>query len=140
MNTPTSALELDHIGILVADIAKAAPTYCTRYGCRIESPVIHDPVQTAHVQFLGGPGVSFELITPDGPGSKLSNALKKGGGLNHFCFRTDDIEADCTRLRASGMLILHKPVPAVAFEGRRIAWLMGMDGIPIELVERNAKG
>jgi methylmalonyl-CoA/ethylmalonyl-CoA epimerase len=38
------------------------------------------------------------------------------------------------------MLILHKPVPAVAFEGRRIAWLMGMDGIPIELVERNAKG
>ena len=33
------------------------------------------------------------------------------------------------------MFILQSPVDAVAFEGKRIAWLMGKDGIPVELVE-----
>jgi methylmalonyl-CoA/ethylmalonyl-CoA epimerase len=135
-------MELDHIGILVADISKAAETYVSRYGCRVESAILHDSVQTAFVQFLstGSQGARIELVTPDGPQSKLSNALKKGGGLNHLCYLTSDIEIDCARLRQTGMFVLHNPVPAVAFDGRRIAWLMGKDGLPIELVERNAKG
>jgi methylmalonyl-CoA/ethylmalonyl-CoA epimerase len=34
------------------------------------------------------------------------------------------------------MFILQQPVDAVAFPNRKIAWLMGRDGIPIELVEK----
>ncbi len=131
------ALTLHHIGILVPDIGAAADQYVSRFGYRIVSEVIHDPVQTAHVQFLAGaePAPCIELITPDGPTSKLSNALKKGGGLNHLCYVSPDIQDECRRLRAAGMLLLQSPVAAQAFPGRRIAWLMGRDGIPIELVE-----
>ncbi len=132
---------LDHIGILVRDIAKAAQTYADQFGYRAASAVVHDPVQTAYVQFLDGDpsGARIELVSPDGPGSKLENALKKGGGLNHLCYLSSDIERDCRELRAKGMLLLQAPVAAEAFPGRRIAWLMGRNGIPIELVETDPK-
>lgn len=128
---------LHHIGILVGDIPKASKLYVERYGYRIASQIIHDPIQTAHVQFFTGDpsGMLIELIAPDGPGSKLTNALKKGGGLNHLCYLSENIEQDSADLRAHGMFLLQSPVAAEAFPGRRIAWLMGRDGIPVELVE-----
>jgi methylmalonyl-CoA/ethylmalonyl-CoA epimerase len=76
-----------------------------------------------------------ELVAPDGPESKLINALRKGGGLNHLCYESDDLGRDCRELAAHAMLVLQPPLAAAAFAGRRIAWLMGRDGIPIELLE-----
>jgi methylmalonyl-CoA/ethylmalonyl-CoA epimerase len=129
---------LHHVGIAVPDVAAAADDYVNRFGYRVCSAVIHDPVQTAYVQFLEGATshTLIELVAPDGPESKLAGAVRKGGGLNHLCYLTDDIEADCAALRAAKMFVLQSPVAAAAFPGRRIAWLMGADGIPIELVER----
>jgi methylmalonyl-CoA/ethylmalonyl-CoA epimerase len=130
-------LTLHHVGILVPDIAEAAGRYVTQFGYRVCSEVVHDPVQTAHVQLLTLTGSMpfVELVTPDGVNSKLANALKKGGGLNHLCYLSAAIQEDCGRLRETGMLLLQSPVEARAFGGRRIAWLMGRDGIPIELLE-----
>lgn len=130
-------LTLHHVGILVPDIAEAAGQYVANFGYRVCSEIIHDPVQTAHVQFLAlTDSIPYvELVTPDSPNSKLSNALKKGGGLNHLCYLSPAIDEDCRHLRQSGMFLLQSPVDAQAFPGRRIAWLMGRDGIPIELVE-----
>ncbi len=78
----------------------------------------------------------MELVSPDGPKSKLTNAANKGGGLNHLCYATEDIEAECARLRAAGLLLVAPPVSSVAFGGRRIAWLMGKNQVLFELVER----
>ena len=131
-------LKLHHIGILVKDINKASSEYVQKFGYSIQSGIIHDPVQTAFVQFLKlqDDAAYVELIYPDGPGSKLTKQLKKGGGLNHFCYQTEHIEDSCRDLYAKGMFILQQPVAAVAFPGRRIAWCMGGDGIPVELVEK----
>lgn len=127
-----------HIGVVVRDIADAAPAYCRRYGYRARTEIIHDPAQTAYVQFfrIGAERQYLELVAPDGEHSKLTNALKNGGGLNHICYATDDIEAACRELRAEQMMLLQAPVAAAAFPGRRIAWLMGLDRTPIELVEQ----
>lgn len=129
---------LHHTGILVKDMEKAAKEYTERFGYEIVSKVIHDPVQTAFVQFLRGKHDSayLELIAPDGPDSKLCNALKKGGGLNHLCYLVADIEESCRQLSQHKMFVLQPPVSATAFPGRKIAWLMGRDGIPVELVEK----
>ncbi len=139
---PAGGLGLHHVGVLVADIPAAAADYARRFGYGPRTGVIHDPEQTAFVQFLALPGVPtyLELVSPDGPGSKLANALARGGGLNHLCYDCDDIEATCDRLREDGLMLVRAPVPAAAFEGRRIAWLVGRDRIPVELVERGAPG
>lgn len=134
-----NGLRLHHVGIVVADVTSASVEYALRHGYELRSAVIHDPVQTAYVQFLQLPGDSalVELVAPDGPNSKLSNALRKGGGLNHLCYETPDIEGTCAQLRGTGLAIIQPPMPAVAFNGRRIAWLMGRERVLTELVERH---
>jgi methylmalonyl-CoA/ethylmalonyl-CoA epimerase len=134
-------LSLHHIGIAVPDVSRAADDYRRRLGCELEGDLVHDPVQTAFIQFLRfrGDSVLVELVAPDGPESRLGKAVAKGGGLNHLCYATDDIESACRSLREEGMMIIHEPTPAVAFGGRRIAWLMGPDRVLTELVEREGR-
>lgn len=128
---------LHHLGCLVADLETAARDFENRLGYRRESEIIHDPVQTAQVLFLRQPGVFswLELVTPDGPTSKLANALRKGGGWHHSCHETDDLAAACAQLRGNGMFPLGDPAPAAAFPGRRIAWFMDAHGLLVELLE-----
>ena len=128
---------LHHLGILVQDLAAAVSDFESRLGYRVESEVIEDPVQTAYVQFLRQPQTILwlELITPNGPDSKLINALRKGGGLHHLCYEVSDISQAGEHLRDRAMLLLSEPVPAVAFPGRRIAWFMDRAGLLIELLE-----
>ena len=133
---------LHHIGILVGSIPEAAAVYSERHGYQVRSEIIHDPTQTAYVQFLQLPGdpCYIEFVSPDGPESKLTNGLHKGGGLNHVAYATDQIERTCEHLREQGMFLIRPPAPAVAFRGRRIAWLMGRDCLLTELVERGPEG
>ena len=136
------SLALHHVGILVKDIPKRAALYSGRLGYDVCTDIVRDLTQTAYVQFLKAPGndVYIELVSPDGPNSKLINALMRGEGLNHLCYSTPEIDADCVRLAAEGLHLISAPVPAVAFNGRRIAWLIGADRVLIELVERGAEG
>jgi methylmalonyl-CoA/ethylmalonyl-CoA epimerase len=131
-------MRLHHVGVVVKDITKAAANYVDHLGYEIRSEVFHDPVQTAFVRFLALPGeTSFlELVTPDGPGSKVVHALKKGGGIHHICYSVANIEESLAAMQSGSYLTLQAPVPAVAFSGRRIAWLMGRDHLLVELVEQ----
>jgi methylmalonyl-CoA/ethylmalonyl-CoA epimerase len=133
-----STFRVHHVGVVVKEIPGAAANYAGNLGYEIRSEVFHDPVQTAFVQFLALPGetVYLELVAPDGPASKVANALKKGGGINHICYKVPDIEGAMASLQDGGYLPLQAPVPAVAFNGRRIAWLMGRDRLLVELVEQ----
>ena len=138
----TPDLRLHHVGILVGDIPDSVAQYVNRFGYQVKSDLIHDPKQQARVQFVRLPGdsVYLEFVTPDGPQSRLSGALSKGGGLHHLCYSADDIDSACADLRSKGMTLVRPPIPAVAFEGRRIAWLMGRDRLLMELVERGPEG
>jgi methylmalonyl-CoA/ethylmalonyl-CoA epimerase len=122
---------------VVKVIDTIADTYVTRYGYEISTPVIHDPLQTAYVQFLklSGDSSYMEFVAPDGPESKLTNAAKRGG-LNHLCYTAGPLEAAIAHLERSGMRLISDPKPGMAFAGRRICWLIGDEPLPIELVER----
>ena len=131
-------LRLHHVGNAVADLEAAAKLYCGRFGYEALTPAIHDGAQTARVQFLRleGDSVYLELVAPDGPVSKLTNAVKRGGGLNHLCYTCGPMEAAIAALESSGMKLISDPRPGAAFAGRRICWLLGQEPLPIELVER----
>ena len=126
-----------HIGVLVKDISKALTSYTQCLGYEIRTGSYHDPIQTAFVQFLALPGetILLELIAPDGPQSRLTNALKKGGGINHTCYSVPSLGDALTALQDHGYIVIHEPQPAVAFNGRKIAWLMNRDHLLVELVE-----
>jgi methylmalonyl-CoA/ethylmalonyl-CoA epimerase len=130
-------LNLHHVGYVVKTIDAISAIYVSRYGYELCTPVIHDPLQTAFVQFLrlAGDQTYLEFVAPDGPDSKLANAAKRGG-LNHLCFTSGPLEKAIAFLEENGMRLISEPKPGKAFAGRRICWLIGEDLLPIELVER----
>uniref|UniRef100_Q01TN9 Methylmalonyl-CoA epimerase n=1 Tax=Solibacter usitatus (strain Ellin6076) TaxID=234267 RepID=Q01TN9_SOLUE len=134
-------LTLHHIGVLVKSIPESAAFYL-QMGYELRSQIIHDPTQTAYVQFLKLPTDRsyLELISPDRPDGRLNNALQKGGGLNHVCYSTNDIDGCSAWLRDTGFFLIAEPVAAVAFDGRRVAWFRGRDRLLVELVEAGSEG
>jgi methylmalonyl-CoA/ethylmalonyl-CoA epimerase len=136
------SLRTHHIGVLVKDIGRALPRYVDHLGYEVRSALVHDPIQNAYVQFLALPGESalLELIAPDDPQSHLARMLKSNAGINHICYATPNLDDTMAQLRDCGLVTVRAPEPAVAFNGRRIAWLMNRDQLLIELVEQGAPG
>lgn len=133
-----SHLHLHHVGYVVKRIEPIAETYVSRYGYDVCTEIIHDPLQTAFVQFLRLPGDQsyLEFVSPDSDQSALSSAAERRGGLNHLCFTCGPLEQTITELEENGMRVISEIKIGRAFNGRRICWMVGQDPVAIELVER----
>jgi methylmalonyl-CoA/ethylmalonyl-CoA epimerase len=130
---------LHHLGFVVTSIAVVAEGFAASISASWDGRVIHDPIQRVRVTFLvpaetGNP--VFELVEPAEIDSPVTNFLKKGGGLHHVCYEIDDLESGLRKARDSGFVIVAPSVPAVAFGGRRIAWVCSKNRLLIELLER----
>lgn len=130
--------KLRHIGVAVPDIAAALPGYENVFGYRVLSGPVYDPVQNVHVCFIGSGDPAepvIELVAPGSDQSPVSKILAKGIGAYHVCYEVADIEAALAEVRSKGCLVVSPPVPAVAFDGRRIAWFYTPTRQLIELLE-----
>lgn len=131
-------MKLNHLGIAVPDLDRAIKEYEALFGYSVLSGPFDDPLQQAKVCFVGEQKaelVMFELIAPLTPESHVTRLLSRGAGAYHVCFEADDIEGTLRQMRSQGCVIVANPVPAVAFGGRRIAWLFTPTRLLIELVE-----
>jgi methylmalonyl-CoA/ethylmalonyl-CoA epimerase len=128
--------KLHHVGYATRDLAKSRRLY-EDMGFAATTAVIHDPIQKVRVVFMTtGTEVLVELVEPAAIDSPVSNFLAKSGpGLHHLCFEVGDLDMACSTMRAQGGIITVAPVPAAAFDGRRIAFVFRREGL-IELLER----
>src|SRR5258708_499355 len=122
----TDRLRLHHWGFVVSDIRASAAGFVTSLGASWAGVVYDDPHQRVKVAFLATRDSDplIELVEPAGENSPVARFLReRGGGLHHICYEVEDLEASIEDLRARGALIAKRPLPAVAFAGRRIAWV-----------------
>lgn len=129
-----------HLGIAVRDMDGAIESYAQMLGLRLLGPPVDDPIQRVRVCFLGSdaPGeIVYELVTPlvAGEKSPIDRVLEKGNTSYHVCYEVPGLERAIADLVAAGCYVIAEPVPAVAFAGRRIAWLMTGTRHLIELLE-----
>jgi methylmalonyl-CoA/ethylmalonyl-CoA epimerase len=133
-------VKLHHVGILVENLEAWGEAYSRYLGLVRDSKIFHDPMQKVRVQFWRDKETSLvELIEPAAPDSPVWRGLKKGGGLNHLCYEVDDIERQVGDAVAEGAILAVAPVPAVAFSGRRIAFVYFPKVGLIEFVEREVR-
>lgn len=128
--------KLVHVGVVVRSIDEALEQHRQMWGVlRVEGPY-YDPEQGVNVAFLYPEGSTcIELIEPADESSPVDNFLKRGGGLAHLCFEVPDLDAQLEQARAGGAVIASPPKPAVAFEGRRVAFVRTSGRQLIEYVE-----
>ena len=131
---------LHHLGFAVSSISAVAEDFATSMSARWDGEVIHDPIQRVRVAFFSPVDTRnpvFELVEPASETSPVSSFLIKGGGLHHVCYEIDDLESALCEARGVGLVIVANPAPAVAFCGRRIAWVSSKRRLLMELLERH---
>jgi len=131
------SLRLHHMGFVVADIATAMPAFSRSMAAEWDGTIFEDPLQKAKVAFMTTrPGdARIELVQPVGENSPVQRFLQQGGGMHHLCYEVADLEAELAAFRARGAAIASRPKPAVAFGGRRIAWVITSEKFLVELLE-----
>ncbi len=131
------ALRLHHMGFVVADIATAMPAFVRSMAAEWDGQIFEDPLQKVKVAFMTTrPGdAQIELVQPAGENSPVQKFLQQGGGMHHLCYEVADLEAELAAFRTRGAAIASRPKPAVAFGGRRIAWVITSEKFLVELLE-----
>jgi methylmalonyl-CoA/ethylmalonyl-CoA epimerase len=134
--------KLLHIGVAVPSLDTTAEALSSLFGYRVVSGPFDDPIQKVRVNFLAQSNkdaAEIELIAPLSEDSPIQSMLaKNGGGAYHLCFETSDLEAALEHAKKNGCIVVSTPVPAVAFQGRRIAWIYTRSRQLFELVEATA--
>lgn len=131
-----------HVGVAVISISKAIESYKALFNYSVLSGPFEDPIQGVTVCFLGSGerhDVTIELVEPLSEDSPVSRTLAKGIGAYHVCYGVRDLDEAIAHFRSNGCLALGQPVPAVAFGGRRIAWLYAPTRQLIELLEEETE-
>lgn len=132
-------LRLLHVGVAVPELGPTTELMTALLGYRVVSGPFDDPIQRVSVNFLTtqpSDAVEIELIAPLTEDSPIRATLAKGGGsAYHLCFETADLDAALAHAVSLKCLVVSQPAPAVAFGGRRIAWIYTKSRQLFELVE-----
>jgi methylmalonyl-CoA/ethylmalonyl-CoA epimerase len=128
-----------HVGFVVKSIADSVRGFAAILQAEWDEHVFHDPNQGVRVAFLKGAFSGdplWELVEPADEKSPVQSFAAKGGGFHHVCYVVASLEDALTRARSLGAVIAREPMPAVAFSGRRIAWIYTKNRLLIEYLER----
>jgi methylmalonyl-CoA/ethylmalonyl-CoA epimerase len=127
---------LNHVAIVVPDLAAASAMYRNALGAEISAP--QDlPEHGVTVIFVILPNSKIELLHPLGDNSPIAAYLERhrDGGMHHICYEVDDILAARDRLISQGARVLGDGVPKNGAHGKPVLFLHPKDfaGTLIEL-------
>jgi methylmalonyl-CoA/ethylmalonyl-CoA epimerase len=129
---------LNHVAIVVPDLAAAAALYRDTLGATVLPPqALPEHGVTAVFVELGN--TRIELLEPLGAGSPVRGFLERNpaGGMHHVCYEVGDLRAARDRLRAAGARVLGDGEPRPGAHGKPVLFLHPKDfcGTLIELEE-----
>jgi methylmalonyl-CoA/ethylmalonyl-CoA epimerase len=137
----SKAFLFHHVGIAVANLDQALEFYTKALAFDLLSGPFEDRIQKVKLCFVASAkqrASELELIAPLETDSPVNGYLSKGIGAYHVCYEVSGLEETLADLRSKRCLILGNPVPAIAFDGRRIAWCFTPTRQLIELLESSS--
>ena len=129
---------LNHVAIVVPDLAAAADMYAQTLGATVSEqvPLPDHGVTTVFVEL---PNTKIELLHPLGEDSPVQNFLNNNpsGGMHHVCYEVTDIHAAIDHLVAEGARVLGDGQPKTGAHGLPVVFLHPKDfcGTLVELEE-----
>jgi methylmalonyl-CoA/ethylmalonyl-CoA epimerase len=127
---------LNHVAIVVPDLARASALYRDVLGAEVSAP-LDLPAHGVTTVFVTLANTKIELLVPLGENSPIASFLERhpDGGMHHLCYEVDDIIAARDKLRQDGARVLGSGEPATGAHGKPVLFLHPKDfaGTLIEL-------
>jgi methylmalonyl-CoA/ethylmalonyl-CoA epimerase len=128
------AESLHHVGYVVPRMGPALTRWLDE-GAELLVEPTDDPIQRVTVALLRTDGdLPVELVAPiPDTDSPVTARLRRGGGLDHFCFTVPDVAVRLDAETERGALLVCPPVYAVAFR-RRVGFVQRRSGLVVEFI------
>ncbi len=127
---------LNHVAIVVPDLAAAAALYRDTLGATVSEPA-DMPAHGVTTVFVELDNTKIELLHPLGEASPVAKFLASNpaGGMHHVCYEVEDILAARDRLRAEGARVLGDGEPRIGAHDKPVLFLHPKDfcGTLVEL-------
>ncbi len=127
---------LNHVAIVVPDLAAARALYRDVLGAKVSEPV-DLPANGVTTVFVELANAKIELLHPLGEDSPVAAFLERNpaGGMHHVCFEVDDIRAARDRLADQAVRVLGDGEPRIGAHDKLVLFLDPKDfcGTLIEL-------
>lgn len=127
---------VEHIGIAVKELAVSVPLFekLLNIKCYKRELVESEMVNTAFFQHGQTKLELLESVSADGVIAKFIE--KKGEGIHHIAFEVADIEAEMSRLKAEGFVLLNEK-PKKGADNKLVAFLhpKGTNGVLVEICQ-----
>jgi methylmalonyl-CoA/ethylmalonyl-CoA epimerase len=137
-------MTLDHIGIVVNSLEEGILQWTEIFGYNQMTEQVINTLQKIKVVFMSKENsLQVKLIEPLNENSPIYSFAKKGGGLHHLCFRTQNLDSTLSQLKnkRNEIRVIVHPQPGEAFENQSIAFAMVKNNLNIEFIdtEKRAK-
>ncbi|MGI0052916.1 MAG: methylmalonyl-CoA epimerase [Thermoplasmata archaeon] len=129
-------MQIDHLGIAVADLAAALPRWERSLGGAASPPEVVTS-QKVRVAFLEVGETHLEFLEPTDPTSGLFRFLaQRGEGMHHLAFRVRSVDQKLAELAQEGVRLIDT-VSRPGARGRRVGFVhpSGFGGTLVEFVE-----
>ena len=119
---------LNHVAIVVPDLAAASRVYRDVLGAKVSRPV-DMPAHGVTTVFVELPNTKIELLHPFGENSPVAKFLADhpSGGMHHVCYEVDDILAARDKLKAGGARVLGDGQPKIGAHDKPVLFLHPKD-------------
>jgi methylmalonyl-CoA/ethylmalonyl-CoA epimerase len=130
--------KLNHVAIVVPDLAAASAVYRDALGAQVSEPVAL-PDHGVTTVFVELSNTKIELLHPLGEDSPVAKFLANNpsGGMHHVCYEVEDIHAAIEHLAGEGARVLGDGKPKPGAHGLPVVFLHPKDfcGTLVELEE-----
>jgi methylmalonyl-CoA/ethylmalonyl-CoA epimerase len=127
---------IDHIGVAVSSIDESIGLYTGPFAMAEQHRETVEEQGVKAVLLEVGEG-HIELIEPLSPDSGVAKFIeRKGEGMHHVAYQTDDIDATLEKVKAAGLRLIDEQ-PRIGIRGSRVAFLhpKATGGVLTEIVE-----
>ena len=138
-NDSIAGMKPHHLGMAVTDIGQSIHAF-EELGWILDKEVINDEQRNVKLAFLkrNDSDQVIELVSPTDDKSPVTNTLKTMKQMAtpyHICYEVSDLEKMIDILKGRKYVLTDKAKQAVAFNNRRVAFMLRRDVGLIELLE-----
>lgn len=131
-----SSWKFHHVGIASSSTERVSQRLLQCGGTITSS--FEDTLQGVQGSFHDFGGLAIEVLASLDNSETLSPWTTSGDRMYQIAFEVNDFDEELQKALNGGARLVREPLPSVAFDGRRIAFVMISPGFLIELIEVRA--